>query len=176
MDNLVVFTRSSSEIIISAGYKEAENKVCKSHDLLKKIEELERYNKKVWMNEQNLLQLIDLFLKKHTPKRMDILTSFTILESDIITGVQCPACLFAPMAYNRHTWICPTCQFISKDAHVKAIYDYLLIYKPWFTNSEIRTFLHLPSSRAVTYLLSHLKLTRVGHTSDTIYRQPILFP
>ncbi|MDR7077160.1 hypothetical protein J2Y03_002183 [Neobacillus niacini] len=176
MDNLVVFTRSSSEIIITPGYKEAENKVCKSHDLIKKIEELERYNKKLWMNEQDILKLSDLILKKHIPKRIDILKSFNIPEFDIITGVQCPLCLFVPMIYNRHKWICPTCQCISKDAHNRAIDDYCLIYKTWFTNSEIRNFLHLPSPRIVSYFLSFLNFTRVGHTSDSVYHQPILFP
>ncbi|WHY01689.1 nuclease-related domain-containing protein [Neobacillus sp. DY30] len=176
MDNLVVFTRVSSEIIIAPGYKEAENKVCKSHDLLKRIEELERYNKKVWMNEQDILNFSDLLLKKHTPKRTDILSSFKIPKSDIITGVQCPACLFAPMTYNRHKWICPTCKIISTDAHIRAIDDYCLIYKPWFTSSEIRNFLHLPSPRTVTYFLSFLNFTRVGNTSDSVYHQPTFFP
>ncbi len=176
IDNLVVFSRPSSEIIISPGYKEAENKVCKSHDLIKKIEEIEGYNKKVWMNEQDILKLSDLLLKKHTPKRVDILKLFQILESDIITGVQCPLCLIAPMIYNRHKWVCPSCQCISKDAHIGAINDYFLINKPWFTNSEIRHFLNLPSPRAIAYLLSFLNLTRIGHTSDSVYHQPQLFP
>lgn len=176
IENLVVFTRSSSEIIIPTGYKDAENKVCKSHDLIKKIEELERYYKKVLMNEQDLLKISDLFLRKHTPNRIDILTSFNIPESDIITGVQCPTCLFAPMIYNMHKWICPKCQCISKDAHNRAIDDYCLIFKPWFTNSEIRNFLHLPSPRTVSYFLSFLNFTRVGHTSDSVYHQPNLFP
>lgn len=176
MDNLVCFSRSSSEIIITPGYSEAEKKICKSHDLIKRIEELEGQHKKIWVSEQDILKIGNLFLKEHTPKRVDLLKLFQIPESDIIIGVQCPACLFAPMIYNRHKWICSTCQLISKDAHVRAIYDYFLIYKPWFTNSEIRLFLNLPSSRAVTYLLSHLNLTRMGHTSDSVYHQPILFP
>lgn len=176
MDNLVVFTRSSSEIIITPGYKEAENKVCKSHDLLKKVEEIERYNKKVWMNEEDIFKFSDLLLKKNTPKRTDIFDSFKIPESDIITGVQCPTCFFAPMKYYRHKWICPTCQFISKDAHIRAIDDYCLIYRPWFTNSEIRNFLHLPSPRTVSYFLSFLNFTRIGHTSDSVYHHPKLFP
>lgn len=176
IDNLVVFSRSSSEIIITPGYKEAENKVCKSHDLLKKIEEIEIYNKKSWINEHEIIKIRDLFLEKHTPKREDILKLFQIPESDIITGVQCHQCLFAPMIYNRQKWICPSCQFISKDAHLTAIYDYFLIFKPWFTNSEIRHFLCIPSPRAVAYLLSLLNLTRFGHTSDVVYHQPPLFP
>lgn len=176
IENLVVFSRSSTEINITPGYKEAENKVCKSHDLIKKIEEIERYNKKVWMNEQDLLRLSDLLLKKHTPKRVDILELFQIPESDIITGVQCPTCLLAPMIYNRHKWVCPSCKCISKDAHNRAINDYCLIIKPWFTNSEIRNFLHLPSPRSASYFLSFLNFTRIGHTSDCVYHQPILFP
>ncbi|MBY0148584.1 nuclease-related domain-containing protein [Neobacillus niacini] len=176
IDNLVVFTRSSSEIIVTPGYKEAENKVCKSHDLLRKIEDLERYNKKIYMNEQDLFNVSDLLLKKHTPKRIDILKSFNIPVSDIITGVQCPACLLAPMKYYRHKWMCPTCHCVSKDAHIRAIDDYCLIYKPWFTNSEIRKFLHIPSQRIASYLLSTIDFTRVGYKSDTVYHQPPLFP
>jgi hypothetical protein len=176
MDNLVIFTRSSSEIIIVPGYKEAENKVCKSHDLIKKIEEIEKYNKKIWMNDQGILKLSALLLKKHKPKREDILKLLQIPDRDIITGVQCPACLLAPMKYNRHKWLCPSCQFISKDAHIRAIDDYCLIYKPWFTNSEIRKFLHLPTPRNVTYFLTFLNFTRAGHTSDSVYHQPKHFP
>jgi hypothetical protein len=176
MDNLVVFTRSSSEIIITPGYKEAENKICKSHDLIKKIEELEGYYKKIWMSEQDILKVSNLLLRDHTPKRVDILKFFQIRESDIIIGVQCPECLFAPMDYNGNKWMCPACQIISKDAHIRAIYDYFLIFKPWFTNAEIRMFLNLSSPRAAGYILSFLNFTRSGRTSDSIYHQPILFP
>ncbi|MFP7299114.1 nuclease-related domain-containing protein [Neobacillus niacini] len=176
LDNLVAFTRSSSEIIIAPGYKEAENKICKSHDLLKKIEELEGYYKKNCMSEQNILKLSNLLLRDHTPKRVDILQQFQVSESDVIIGVQCPECLFAPMDYCGNKWKCTACKVTSKDAHIKAINDYLLIFKPWFTNSEIRIFLNLPSPRAAGYILSFLKLSRTGRTSDSIYRQPLLFP
>ena len=147
MDNLVCFTRSSSEIIMAPGYREAENKICKTHDLLKRIEDLEGYNKKVWVSEQDILKLSSSLIREHTPKREEILNLFQIPVSDIIPGVQCTACLYAPMTYDRHKWICPTCKFISKDAHIGAIFDYFLIFKPWFKNSEIRSFLKLPSAR-----------------------------
>jgi hypothetical protein len=128
------------------------------------------------MNEQDLIKLSDLLLKKHTPKRIDILKSFNIPVSDIITGVQCPACLFVPMKYNRHKWICPTCQCISKNAHIRAIDDYCLIFKPWFTNLEMRNFLHIPSQRTASYFLSTINVTRIGHTSNSVYHHPTLFP
>jgi hypothetical protein len=176
MDNLVVFSRPTSEIIIPTGYKDAEHKICKTHNLLKKIEEIETYSKKDWLSEHEVLKLRILLLKSHTPNRVDILKMFNIPESDIIPGVQCPKCLFAPMIYDRNKWICPSCLCISKEAHIRAIYDYLLIIKPWFTNSEIRIFLNLPSSRSATYVVSLLNLPRAGRTSDSIYHQPILFP
>lgn len=176
MDNLVCFSRSSSEIVITPGYREAENKICKSHDLIKKIEELEMHHKKIWVSEQDILKLSSLFLRNHIPKREEILKVFQIPESDIITGVQCPECLLAPMIYNKHKWICNTCKCISKDAHIRAIYDYFLLFKPSFSNSEIRNFLKISSPRAVTYLLSFLNLPRLGYTSDTVYHQPKLFP
>jgi hypothetical protein len=176
MDNLVCFSRSSSEIIITPGYREAEKKICKAHDLIKRIEELEMYHKKVWVSEKDIFKLSSLLLRDHTPKREEILKLFKIPESDITKGVQCPECLVAPMIYHRHKWICNTCKFIAKDAHIKAIYDYFLIFKPWFTNCEIRNFLNISSPRAVGYLLSFLDLPRLGYTSDTVYHQPTFFP
>jgi Nuclease-related domain len=176
MDNLVCFSRSSSEVIITPGYREAENKICKSHDLIRKVEELEMSHKKIWVSEQEILKISSLLLRKHKPKREEILKLFQIPESDIITGVQCPACFAAPMIYNKHKWICNTCKFISKDAHIGAISDYFLLFKPSFSNSEIRNFLKISSPRAVAYLLSFLNLPRVGYTSDTVYHQPNIFP
>jgi hypothetical protein len=101
MDHLVVFSRSSSEIIIPSGYKDAEHKICKTHNLLEKIEEIEAYFNKDWLSEHEVLKLRSLLLKSHTPNRGDILKMFNIPESDIIPGVQCPQCLFSPMIYDR---------------------------------------------------------------------------
>lgn len=176
IESFVVVTKSSTEIIIRPGYSEAEEKVCKANDLLTKIVSLEVNFKKEYLNPTEIEKVRELFLRNHTPQRIDILKMFGVDESDIIAGVRCPNCSFIPMNYNRKIWICPMCQFISKDAFLKAIDDYFLIKKTTITNADLRNFLLLPSSRSTTYLLSSLKLPYTGTSRDRVYHLPQSFP
>lgn len=176
IENFVVVCKTSTEIIISSGYTEAENKVIKASDLLWKIEGLEHNFKKEYLNPKEIERVRELLLKKHTPNRMEILKKFEIAEANVTTGVQCPSCSFIPMTYERQKWICPSCHFSSKDAYIKAINDYFLIVKTSITNEELRRFLHLPSSRSATYIFSLLKLPHRGNYSSRVYYQPELFP
>lgn len=117
-----------------------------------------------------------MLLSKHTPKRYDILKTFGITESQIITGVHCPNCIFIPLNYRRKNWICTKCHFSSKDAHLKAINDYFLLIKNTITNSQLRRFLHLPSSRSAAYILSLLNFLYIGNSRNRVYHQQELFP
>nr|WP_263323173.1 nuclease-related domain-containing protein [Neobacillus sp. Marseille-Q6967] len=173
IDNFVVFTRNSTEINISPDYKEAQNKVIKVSGLISKLEKAFKGDR---IDPQTIAKIRRLLLKKHTPSETNILEMFQISNNEVLTGVHCPNCLFLPMIYNRGKWQCPSCQCLSKTAHIQGIFDYFLIHKPTFTNSEIRGFLHLPSSRITTEVLSSLDLQWTGNTSDRIYHQPKYFP
>lgn len=170
IEYLVVITKSQTEVKISTDYPEARAKICKAHDLLRKIEEIEA--SKIAPHKQSIERIGSLLLKDNTPLKMDILQMLHIKGSDILPGVHCPNCLFLPMNYHRKKWICPSCQFISQDAHLRAINDYFLLMKASFTNPELRNFLHIPSSRATTYLLTHLNFPHAGEKRGRIYSQP----
>jgi Nuclease-related domain len=176
IEYFVVVCRVSTLIKISPGYREAEERVCRAYDLLKKIEEVEKLHNKECINSRTAEKVKKLFLTKHTPKRSDFLKIFGIHESEIYTGVHCPNCSFIPMNYKRKSWICPKCQFISHDAHLKAINDYFLLIKTSTTNKEILRFLHLPSPRSTRYLLSLIKLPYTGNKRARVYHQPQSFP
>jgi hypothetical protein len=167
----VVVCRASTEIIISPDYSEAEERVLKANDLLTKIEKLEKNYTKECLKPKTIQNICELLIKKHTPKRYDILKMFGIAATNIITGVHCPNCSSIPMNFRRKTWICPECQFRSKDAHIKAVNDYFLLIKTSITNSELRIFLHLPSSRSAHYILSLLNLSHIGKSRDRLYYQ-----
>lgn len=171
IDYVTVFTRNTTEIKITPGYTEAEEKICKAGYLLKKIEEFEKTitNRK----PQEIAEIRDLLLTKDTPIESNVLDTFQINKNEIIPGVRCPKCLFLPMGIKRNTWICPICDFKSKDAHLPAIQDYSLLINSFFTNSEIRNFLHLPSCRTTNYFLSLMDLNHTGNTSNRIYHFPI---
>lgn len=172
IENLVCFSNSYSVVKIEGGYHEAEKRVCKADNILRKISEFERYYKYDVFTQKDFGKVKRLLLSKHTPNRMDILKTYCLGPGEILTGVQCPICLHMPIQYNGRYWQCPVCQTISKDAHLQPINDYFLLIKPWITNAELRIFLHLPSPRAAAYLLSFLNLPSTGTNKGRIYHQP----
>ncbi|MFJ7724989.1 NERD domain-containing protein [Neobacillus sp. NPDC097160] len=176
IETLVVFTKSSAEINIAPGYTEAEKKICKASNLLKKIEEIERYYRKESVDQKTIGKIKRLLLNKHTPFRSDFLKTMGIDKGDIVTGVRCPKCEFGPMKYKRNHWKCPKCNHISNNAHLEAINDHFLIIKATITNSELRELLHLPTRRASTYVLTLLNLPSTGSKRGSIYHQPKSFP
>ena len=176
IETLVVFTKSSSEIKIAPGYAEAEKKICKASNLLKRIEELEKYYTKDRVDQKTIGKIKRLVLNKHTLVRKDFLQTIGIDKSDILTGVRCPNCSFIPMQYNRNNWKCPVCKYLSNDTLLEAINDYFLLIKTSITNSELRKYLHLPSRRASTYLLTLLNLPSTGVQRGRIYHQTHPFP
>ncbi|MBT2697258.1 NERD domain-containing protein [Bacillus sp. ISL-40] len=172
IENLITVCKPSTEIIIQQGYQEAAQKVIRAYDLLKKVDELEEKYTEKKLNQKHLNQMINLLKKQHTPQKIDILNFFQITEDELITGVQCPRCLYVPMDYRRSKWICPECLLFSKEASINGINDYFLLIKTSFSNPEIRKFLLLPSSRSTTSFLPKLNLPQTGTKRGRIYHQP----
>lgn len=168
-EQLVCFSNTSSIIHISPGYVEAEKRVCKAVDLLRKIGEIEKFYKKDLIDQKMIGKTRRLLLSQHTSNRIDILQTYRIGKNEILPGVLCPQCKFTQMEYIRGKWQCPSCHFLSKDVYLQAINDYFLIIKSSITNAELREFLHLPSARSATYLLSNLDIPSSGANKDRKY-------
>ncbi len=173
-EHLVCISNTSAAITISPSYHEAEKRVCKADNLLKKIDEYEKFYKKDQIDEKSIHKIKRFLLKKHTPNQINILEKYDIDKNEIISGVQCPKCDLIGMNYQHGHWICPFCHAISKNAHIQAIHDYFLLIKTSVNNAELREFLHLPSTRIATYHLSHLHLSSTGTTKGRVYHQPPL--
>jgi len=170
--SLVVICKSSTELVISPGYTEATKKVCRISDLLKKLDGLYHHYNRELLDNKTLEKIKKLLLKKHTPLNTDLYEKFKILKSEVVTGVQCPMCFSFSMEYHRKIWKCPACKFVSQDAYLNAVKDYFLLGNSSFTNMELRSFLHLPSSRITTYTMSLLNFPYTGTTKGRIYHQP----
>jgi hypothetical protein len=172
IENLVSFTNSSAKLQITQGYNEAQKRICKADNLLMKMVEHSKGYRQECIDQKTITKMKKLILNNHTPLRIDILQKYEIGNKDIITGVRCPVCLYLPLIYKGRIWECPSCKIKSKDAHLKDIKEYFLIYKPTITNTELREFLHLPSQRAGTYLLTFLDFPATGSNKGRIYHQP----
>lgn len=104
-------------------------------------------------------------------KSKGVLEIWEVSEEEVIRGVECPGCQRIPMTRLHHTWFCPSCKLISKDAHVAAIKDYFLLIGPTITNKQCREFLHIPSRRTAERILQSMGLNKIGTTKGTYYME-----
>lgn len=173
-EQFVCISNPKATIVTEPRYVEAEKRVLKAENLVKRIDEHEKMYRKDTIDEKNINKLKRYLLTKHVPNRVDILANYAIANKEVVTGVQCPYCNRIGMEYEYGHWRCPTCHSVSKVAHHAAVQDFFMIFKPTVTNTELKEFLHLPSARAATYQLSLLNISSTGTTKDKMYHQPPL--
>ncbi|WP_249869238.1 nuclease-related domain-containing protein [Oceanobacillus saliphilus] len=89
---------------------------------------------------------------------IDIMTKHSIKGSDLLPGVQCPACGWLGMERTHSNWQCNKCHHKSPTAHKKTLEDYLLLVNPWITNSECMRFLNFKSKNIATRLMKNAGL------------------
>ncbi|MGM0900865.1 MAG: NERD domain-containing protein [Bacillota bacterium] len=169
IDDLVVVCKSSTEIVISSDYSEAEEKIFRAYELVNVIEMMESVRTRTFFEDKTVNKIRKLLLSKHTPKQTDILKMFEIPLDNLLTGVHCLNCFTIPLIYKKGKWFCPSCKIVSKDGIPKAIDDYFLLIKPSFTNKELCNFLQLPTARATSYLLTSLPLSHKGKKRHRVY-------
>ena len=124
--------------------------------LEKNKEYSETYSK---INDRKLGHTI---LRECVEFNIDVIKKHSIQASNLMPGVQCPACERLGMKRIHGTWECRHCFTRSKSAHHQALADYMLVVKPWITNTECMQFLQL-KSRSVA--------TRILRSSNLIYQK-----
>ncbi|MBP1969218.1 hypothetical protein J2Z83_001322 [Virgibacillus natechei] len=89
---------------------------------------------------------------------IDIMKRHDVKMSDLLPGVQCPACRVLGMERIYNNWRCRKCNHRSPHAHEQTLNDYMLLGNTWITNSECRWWLQVESRNIVTRLLKKSKL------------------
>ena len=84
---------------------------------------------------------------------VDMFRWYGVRPADILPGVICPDCRLRGMKRVHSGWRCRKCKCYSKDAHLAALNDYLLLIKGMITNIECMGFLGLKSRHAVSRIL-----------------------
>lgn len=153
IETLVVMSNSSAVVKSSSGNEILSKKVIPVKKVISQIEQLSTLYKKELFSDKEIKKIAKQLIKNHQPKQVDVLIQYKISEDEIIPGVQCPNCSVIPMIYKRGKWLCTSCKTESKDAHLKAVEDYLLLVKNSITNKVFRDFLLLPSMNIASKLL-----------------------
>ncbi|MBH0167940.1 MAG: nuclease-related domain-containing protein [Bacillota bacterium] len=172
LDSLVVLTNPKSFITLSPHYGKKAAHIIRAKGLANKIQDISTSHQEI-LSKKDLSKLTTKLLKQHEKHNPDVLRTYNIKETDIHTGVFCPDCNHIPMRRERSTWVCSKCNVKSKEAHIRAILDYALIFDHPVKNKTLRRFLHIDSSTCMKNLLKSINLTPSGPTNSATYQLPI---
>ena len=74
-----------------------------------------------------------------------------------------------PYAEDSFLLYCTKCNKKSKDAHIRALRDYCLLFNETISNKEAREFLSVPSADVMKRILTSMGLQTVGNTRSIKY-------
>ncbi|MEH7383758.1 nuclease-related domain-containing protein [Bacillus sp. JJ1533] len=168
IESLIVITNPSTRISVSDYHPGAKN-IIRAPSLLSKMDQFEKKNKKVALENKQIQKLVKLLKKLHTPLDKNILDTFGVQESELLKGVICSKCDTLPMKRSLGKWCCTNCGHTSKNAHISAMIDYFLLVDNTLTNKKLREFLLLPSRTVATKILQSVGLENTGEKKGTKY-------
>jgi hypothetical protein len=167
--HLFVNSNQKATIRVERGNEQILRYISNSEGLVEKIIQIANQNKLEKLDSKELRKIKRLLLTNDTPENPDLLDHFHLTKNGLLPGVQCPECRCLSMKYIYGTWICPNCKCKSKTAHIQAINDYFLIFKPSITNSELRQFLQIESPKCANKILKSMNLFYSGTNKGRIY-------
>ncbi|PYZ92835.1 hypothetical protein CR194_14405 [Salipaludibacillus keqinensis] len=92
-----------------------------------------------------------------------------LTSEEISSGVFCTACNYAPMSRIKRTWKCTKCGKQDRDAHVKSLAAFILMFGRYATSIELQKFLNINKSSIVWRILRELKVSKSGRTNATVF-------
>lgn len=170
IESLIVISTPRTMLEATPNNRRIYSKVIHNAKLPIHIQTFEKTYQTEILTTKQLTKLSQHLLQNHEPLKIDILGSYKIPKSSIVTGVQCGKCQVIPMSRTPGTWRCPSCGHISKHAHIQALRDYALLIDTTITNRKMRDFLQLESSYVAKRLLASMKLTYTGYKKDRVYQ------
>lgn len=171
LEYLVSMTNKNCVLKVEPG-SEAHFRVCRGRRLIFQLNGFTFKYKEVIYTPEIIRKMCKLLLKNHVKPSYFFEKIYKISRSEILPGVHCPNCLHLGMKYRRGSWHCPSCGCKSKDAHLKALKDYYLLFGPYITNQQFREFLGLDSMNIASKLLIKLNLPYTGAKKNRVYVLP----
>jgi hypothetical protein len=169
IEYLIMMSHANAVLKTESG-SEARKRVCRSSRVVFKVEEFSHKYRLQVLDQQMIRKVNKLLLRKHTEENYDIEKLYQISRSNILTGVHCPECRYLGLIYHQGSWRCPKCGGKSRDAHLKALRDYQLLFGPSITNQQFREFLQIDSINVASKMLKKLKLPHTGINKHRVYQ------
>lgn len=160
---------SEPKTIIKASRTSIYTKVMHNAQLPFTFEKIENRHTKEMLTVKEMRKIANMIEKQHTPKLPDLLEQFSISQSEIQKGVNCPNCLASQIKRKKGHWYCENCCTKSPNASFIGIQDYAILIRPSFTNQEMRDFLQIGSRKYVFRLLKSMNLDFTGEKKGRVY-------
>jgi hypothetical protein len=167
--SLIVLTHNNATLIKTT--PSIRRKVTFHTNLPNRLKEIEENNSQghIVLSNKDLHKLSRTLIQKHTPDHFQLLNHYNINVNELIIGVICVKCSYAPMLRKRGVWVCQKCGAYSKDAHLEAILDYKLLIGDTISNKELRCYLRLTSASVTSKYLVSMGITFKGSFKDRRY-------
>ena len=169
IETLIANANPNTIIKTTPGHHSIFKQITGKETLTSKIQTLENKYPSTILTQRQLNKLSNVLLQKHTPLNQNILELYQISETELLKGVQCPECLALPMKREWGKWICLSCSYHSKDAHIQTLHDFALLIRPTVTNKDVRSFLQIESGTIANRILSGMNLEYDGSNKGREY-------
>ncbi|MHA6253364.1 NERD domain-containing protein [Oceanobacillus sp. CAU 1775] len=170
IEKIVTYTNPTTILKNLTNKKDLPKIVIHKGKLLDKIDEFSDAHPVPYISEEQLTDLSYELLVAHTDVELNVLSKYKIKKEELIKGVFCPSCAFAPMKRQTGKWVCLNCGKSSHYAHQTALVDYALLINEYINNQSARDFLQVDSSYIAKDLLQKEKFRMFGVTSGRKYR------
>ncbi|WP_064092947.1 nuclease-related domain-containing protein [Rossellomorea aquimaris] len=169
ISSIVVISNDRTIIKSSPEDKYLNEKVIHRHLLPQKIDKIKTSKIGNSLSDKQTKKVIRLLKKHHNEANYSILKRFNLTKEDLLPGVFCGNCDYAPLERRHGTWFCPRCLIKDSKAHLQALKDYELLISPTISNQELRSYLCIPSTYVASRILKAMNLPQIGNNKGRKY-------
>jgi ribosomal protein L37AE/L43A len=160
---------SNPQTVIKSTNKHTNKVVLHSNLLPHRIIEINNKNNTEQISQKEIKKIIRKTIKMDTPLNSSILDHYQMTRNDIKKGIFCPFCNHIPLDRGHGYWVCSKCSTKSKDAHLKALIEYELLFGDSISSSELKDFLMISSSSLASRILNSVASITEGTTKGRVY-------
>lgn len=140
-----------------------------SHQIPWKIQQLHEQYPLMQMDQNLIETMANTLHHHHRSKKMSALEMLSLTADDLMNGVFCPDCDYAPMEKIRAGWLCKQCGGLFPNAHLSALRDYQILFGNSITNKQARQFLNITSSYVTKRILQKACADSEGEKNKKVY-------
>ncbi|MFC0186839.1 nuclease-related domain-containing protein [Fictibacillus aquaticus] len=174
VETQVVLSNSDTRYDATTNHNFVYKNVTSRLNLPNRTTEFEAVHTEELLSHKAIKQISKILMKRNTPYNPNLMEWYSLKMDDLILGVFCPntncPSVSDPMVKVNSGWRCRNCLTFSRDAHIIALHDYVLLFGEDITNSLFRKFVLIESVFTASRLLKQLVIPATGAKKNRKYK------